>query len=766
LGAAFFVRRAEATFDRRWRGRYKAGVFLGVGHFVARRPWVVVLIWVAAGAAMYVGGVRRWPGPSAEAESFLPAHAEQHAAQEQMKRAFPRIAARSRIAIIAQRRGGLKPRDFAYLSRLAGVIQNASWVRDNDLLVLAPAGEFLRERLVSRDGEAAMVLVPCPAFYASTAAFAIRDSVAALAADGRPAGLQVELTGMAAGACDFAEATRTALVRTTWVTVAAVVTILLLVYRSPVAAFVPVLAISACTAMGLWTLHMMGVVGWTVSDMERMFTIVLLYGAGTDFAMFWIARYREEWASRGHAARRLAAAVATERVGPAIVASAGTTILGLATLIATQMRPTHNAGKLLGLALCWAPLAGVTLVPAIASLCGRRLFWPWSADRGAGVFRQRAWAWLAGLVTHRPRAVLGVGVLVLLVPAVASAFIRYRYDTLSELPAASSSARGAAIAKAHFSPGQLAPVTVLVEVPGKAATAAASELAETITTALSAVEGVVDVYSLSQPFGSRRENPGVLATASASPFYWSPAERTLRLEATLDAAPFSRRAMVTAERLRGAVQASLSEAARGATVRLLGDTPYILEVRKFVRIDRVRVYLGASLVIWFVVALLVRRAGLSLFMVGATLLTFGATVGLSHALFAYVLGTGGLDYKVGLFVFVIVVAVGQDYNIFLVTRLRQETERFGAAEGVRRAVVSTGSVISRCGLIMAATLGSLTAGGLELLRQLGVALALGMLLDTFIVRPLLMPSFWLCAARWRTRGAAVAGTGAETPPAP
>jgi RND superfamily putative drug exporter len=186
-----------------------------------------------------------------------------------------------------------------------------------------------------------------------------------------------------------------------------------------------------------------------------------------------------------------------------------------------------------------------------------------------------------------------------------------------------------------------------------------------------------------------------------------------------------------------------------AKVFVSGLTSYILSVRDIVNGDQARVMILATIVIGLIVLVLIRHLTLTLFMLLATWLTFGATISLSHLFFTNVMGAEGLDWKVRLIVFVIVVAVGQDYNVFLAARLFQELPRAGRVEAVRRAIVSTGSVISNCGLIMAATLGSLWAGKLSLLQQTGFSLALGVLIDTFFVRPVLIPSFFLAIHRSR-----------------
>lgn len=731
-------------------------MFQRLGRFVSRHPWTVIAAWVMVALGVFAAG-RRYAPRGTEPDSFLPPDSEQRRALSLMVEAFPELANRSQVVTVVMREGGLEPRDFEYLARLADAARAEAAATGRRWTVLSPTEDFLRRRLVSADGKVALLVTNLQEFYANQAASEAVGRIEALAASGRPDGLRVELTGAAAGARDYARTLASALRYTKWVTVASVLSILLLVYRSPVAAILPIVGIGICTWMALQMLNLFGLVGLYVTDMERMFTVVLLYGAGTDFAMFWLARYREEWAARGRSGGREAAAIATARVGPAIVASAGTTILGLLSLVATRMIPTQNAGKVLGAVLCWAPLAGTTLIPALVCLLGRAVFWPRRLEGSAADNGSRAWRFVGGQVVQRPGAMLALGAAVLMPAAIAAGFLEFRYDTLSELPPDSSSQRGAAIAHQHFPPGVLYPMTVLIRSNGRAIDdARAPRILEALSRRLLETEGVAEVYSLTQPLGRGAAAAGGLGGAvvqmAARRFYVSSRTAAVRLEVVLEAPPFSAAAMRAAQAVQAEVEAAANGAAEAfggskASVHMLGATPYILEVRRYMSGDQWRVWIGATIVIWLTVALLVRRVGLSAFMVAATLLTYAATLGLSHEFFTHVTGGDGLDYKVKLFLFVIIVAVGQDYNIFLVSRLRQEVNVHGDEEGVRRAVVRTGGVISGCGVIMAATLGSLWVGRLDLLRQLGFALALGMLIDTFVVRPLLVPSFWLCARR-------------------
>lgn len=771
-----------------------------LGALVARRPAAVVVGWVLVGVLIVVGarlGGRTAPEP----RTFLPASAEQGRAQAIMETAFPNLAARSEVAVVALRESGLDSGDFEWLDRLAEAIRRRAAERGDRWIVLSPRSEYLRERLASPDGQAALLLVNLPTFFLNSASGEAVYEIEQLAAKDRPTGLTVELSGTAAAGRDYGMASAGALARTKWVTVTAVLLILLLVYRAPVAAGLPIIAIGACTVVALATLELAGRLGWTVTDLERMFTVVLLYGAGTDFAMFWLARYREGLSDGLD--RRAATALATGRVGPAVIASAATTILGLLSLIATQMVPTHNAGRVLGLALVWAPLAGVTLIPALASLLGRWAFWPSHRADGTSWTQRVVWPRIAASVVRRPWVVLAVGLALLLPAAIRAGFVQFRFDALGEFPSGSTSARGRAIAQEHFAAGALMPTRFLIEAPAiHDRPASAQAASDAIATALGDVPGVATVFDLSHPLGWRRHekrdatgstpttsnaagdgeagdtNAGsgggsaphddddnatdpnggdgarasLLVRLAAAPFYLSREHGVLRVEMLIDAEPFSTEAMRIVEQARDVVTRTAA-VHLGSAVEVLpfGVTPYIMEVRHYVESDEKRVWIGATLVIWLVVVLLVRDVPMSIFMIAATLLTYAVALGLSHEFATHVLGTG-LDYKVKMFLFVIIVAVGQDYNIFLVSRLRQEAAAHDDGEATRRAIVRTGPVISNCGLIMAATLGSLAAANLDLLRELGFAMAAGILIDTFVVRPLLVPSFWLSMQRWRGRG--------------
>jgi RND superfamily putative drug exporter len=741
-------------------------MFEALGRLIGKRAGWVVAAWVAVAVVASVWAFRA-SRPPEEMAKLLPDYVPFSQASENLRVAFPKQAALSSIVIIVRRPAGLTSRDIDWL---AGVTQAAGEATERR--IVSPGVAFLRPRLVSRDNQAAIGMVNLSSYLISPAATkAVNATEAIIKHQPPPPGLTVELTGSAAIGRDYAAATRKALDHTTWVTIIAVLTILILVYRSPVGAFVPLIAIGLSVYLAIVALTMLQKwLGWEFSSMERIFVVVLLFGAGVDYALFWIARYRES--HQGAMDLPAAAMVATRHAGPAVLFSAITTMIGMCSLLFAELGASRASGRVLLVALAMALLAGLTLAPAISRLLGKALFWPIGPTARPTLAQRKIWPALAGGIVRAPVLVLVGGLLVLATPAALALRMQPRFDSISELPEGTSSKCGYDIAEAHFSKGQLYPNKLLFtfdKLPGHL-TEASAALRERILK----MRGVDDVYSLDSPLGRNLQVPkqGFLAgamefvTSAAEPYwrdYYVSAEHpAMQMEILVDYAPFTPEAMKVMDQVReiAAQQAERwAQAGVGAHVYLGGLTPYIMAVRDVSERDQRLVMILATVFIAIVVLALIRDVPLAAFMVFSTLLTYGATLKFTELFFVHVMGLHGIDWKVRLIVFVIVVAVGQDYNIFLVSRLMEERRRAELGEAVRRAVVRTGAVISSCGIIMAATLGSLWAGRLSLLRQVGFALALGILIDTYFVRPILIPSFFLVVRGWHR---APAGEGAVT----
>lgn len=733
-------------------------MFVILAQFVTRGRWYCVAVWLAAAVLLALAAPSREQIADREPTSLLPPNSPLNVSMQVLVDAFPEQAARSNIVLIFHRPGGLTSADHDFLKALARKLADEADPAGPRWRVQSPhTSPAMRLRLSSADGAAAMIVLHLDAnFITQRAAQAVEKAEKPARAD-LPNGLVMEVTGSAGIGREHNARSKAALERTTRVTIAAVLIILVLVYRSPLGALVPLVSIGLCVFISLRVLDLLALAGWAVSDVERTFTIVLLFGAGTDYALFWIARYREELTCGRDGVG--AATAAMTRVGPAILASAGTTTLGLMMLVFADMVVIHNCGKVLGIVLAIALLAAMTLTPALTLLLGDAFFWPGAASGGFTVGRRHLWPAVAKFVVGRPLSVFLTVLILLGVPAFSSWRVPLRYDSFGDVPAGTSAARGLQLAREHFSEEELFSTRFLIR---SDAFIADSEFARTASAEVAAriggVEGVGDVWHLGAPLGRRRspELSAVFGSSllrdAATGFYLATDKGILQLEVMQRHPPLSPRAVDVFRQVQREIRSWADEKLGQDKYSLyaVGQTPYIVDVRSVADRDMIRIVGVVVLVIWIVVLALIRRFLLAAFMLVATLITYGATLGLTGWVFVDLLGRSGVDYKLRILLFVVIVAIGQDYNIFLVSRLLEEIKSFDLREAVGRSIVLTGPIISSCGLIMAATLGSLGATGIDLTEQLGFAFAVGILLDTFLVRPMLIPSFYLLTERLRS----------------
>lgn len=735
-------------------------MFGRLGRSVARHPVLWIIGWILFIAALAMCAPPMNKLIHSEPDTLLPKNAPSNAAFEFLLEAFPQTASRSQIIVVIHRPTGLTKDDRTYMREFSNRLMEEAQHRrtshnkaDAWHVVSPELQPLLAAKLISRDNQVGLILINLSVNFVTERAKQSVERTEQIAQIGLPSGLRVEVTGSAGVGRDYATVAKQALDRTMWVTVVAVTLILAVVYRSPLAAAVPLFSIGLSVFGAFQVLSLLAWAGWSVSSIEKMFTVVLLFGAGTDYALFWIARYREERLS--HIDHIVAASRTMAAVGPAIVASAGTIIFGLAMLIAADFVLSHNAGEVLGPVLALALAASLSLAPAMAVVMGNKLFWPGRLINKGVIGQQNIWPRLAKLVVARPGAVLIGGLALLAIPIWTAMHMKFRYDTIAELPSGCPSTRGAAMAQAHFPPGEAFVTTMSVQHPRLSDAALAREFSRQLTAELTSIRPVSDVRSLTEPLGLRDKDVrergrliSVLAGDRVANEYLSNHSHALRFDIVLDSQPFVDPAFDAIEAaLRRATKMADQMLGTGAKVLASGLTPYMIDIRTYSISDHRRVTLLVVTVILIIVVVLTRDLALSIFMLVATLITYLATLGICEWVFVGLLGQAGVDWKAKLFLFVIIVAVGQDYNIFLVTRLSQEEKRFGHREAAERAIVRTGSIISSCGVIMAATLGSLMVSGLKLMEQLGFAMSAGILIDTFLVRPLLIPAFHLLRIR-------------------
>jgi putative drug exporter of the RND superfamily len=619
---------------------------------------------------------------------------------------------------------------------------------------------------ISDDGKAAIITVSLPYDFTSTATFSIVDRLDELVkAHPFTPGIATAITGSAGFGRDDALANEISHRRTIVITIISVIVILLAVYRAPIAALIPLVGISTATFVALKLLALGHIVGVQSGTPERIFVLVLVYGAGVDYSLLFISRYLECLdEGRSHAD---SVALGLRSSAAAILFSAATTIAGLAMLFTAEFNVFRNTGSAVVMALLVAAGASLTVIPALIAVLGPRAFWPGrryappppdshpalvAAPPPRNTFLCRiAWPAVANLVLRRPAVLIFALLLALAIPSVKGARLHWMYNALATLKPTYSSIRGSDMVVRHWPIGEIAPFTVIVDAPRSHTPAEWTSVYARIAEALRPLHDMGNMRGVGTPLGlnaSDLQNMAVLLAGGSAvqDEYLATDHTAMRFSVILNIPPLSLAAMDDLTRVRAATESALAKSSLDAQVLISGTTADMSDVRAITQRDFYRIAVLSLVAIFLLVVALLRDFFLSFFMVAATVVSYLATLGITYWVF-HALGYEGLDWKLQIFIFIVLVAVGQDYNIFFAVRLTQELRQLPLPDAVRRTIIYTGPVISCCGLIMAATLGSIMAGDITFLVETGFAFALGMLIDTFIVRPLLLPAFIIVTRR-------------------
>jgi RND superfamily putative drug exporter len=563
---------------------------------------------------------------------------------------------------------------------------------------------------VSRDGDAIETIVAVNlGSQGWNAAGPAADSLRAIAQSGS-SGLTVHITGPLGTAADSGAAFKGIDGTLLFSALAVVIVLLLITYRSPVLWLLPVISAGVALTSAEALIYLLAAhAGLTVNAQSAGILDVLVFGAGTDYALLLTARYREEL--RRHSDRHEAMAVALRRAGPAIVASAGTVILSLLTLALAELNSTKGLGPVLAIGVAVALLAMLTLLPALLVITGRWVFWPARPDYGSAEPATRGfWARIGRRIAVRPRTVWIVTALILGAMAIGLTGLKASGLTNAEsFRGTPDSVAGQTVLDQHFPAGAGQPVQVYGN-PAEAGQLAA---------ALRAVPGITAV---TRP---------VIESGHAY------------LEGTLTSAPDSQAAYATIDRVRASLHA-----VPGGDALIGGNTAVNLDVQRAAAHDRNLIIPIILAVVFVILALLLRALIAPIMLILTVVLSFAAALGVSALFFNNVFNFGAADTSFPLFVFVFLVALGIDYNIFLMTRVREEAHRHGPRTGALTGLAATGGVITSAGAVLAGTFAVLGTLPVTFLTELGFAVAFGVLLDTLVVRSVLVTALNLDLGRW------------------
>ncbi|MFD7841441.1 MMPL family transporter [Nocardia sp. NPDC059764] len=582
--------------------------------------------------------------------------------------------------------------------------------------------------IASPDGSAVLGRVPIPS---DLNGFALTDKISQLrtaAKSGEPTDLRFQVTGGPAFGADIADSFSGADTLLLGVTAAVVMVLLIGTYRSPLLWLIPLTVVAAAdrvaAAVGSMLAHMTGL---TFDGSTAGITSVLVFGAGTNYALLLVSRYRDELHRSVH--HRDALRTAVRRAGPAILSSNLTVVLALLTLLLAALPNTRALGAFGAAALLNTVIFVLTALPPALAMSGRKVFWPFTPRTdGRDAAQTGAWHTVADHVTRRPALVATVALVALVGCASTLPFANVGLAQADQFRVRAESVGGLHTLAQHFPSGASDPAIVL----------ARAETAQQVQTVLDRTPGVV------------RATPA--GTSSAGLARWS---------VVLDAPPASQQAFDTITRIRGAT-ASVpnSEALVG------GSDAVALDTRNAARHDQYLIIPLILAVVLIVLLTLLRAFPAAIVLVGVTALSAVAALGIGSLISAHVFGFPALDTNVPLFAFLFLTALGVDYTIFLVTRAREETPHHGVIQGMVRAVASTGAVITSAGIVLAAVFAVLGVLPLITLTQLGIVVGVGILLDTFVVRTVVIPAvFALAGPRiwWPNRWACTGSDNAESP---
>jgi len=736
--------------------------FAATGRFVVRFRWAVVAAWVAATVLAGLFFPSLTSVARQDNTDLLPASSPSlHAAQLATPFQGPNQSPVS--VVIARGSGPVTAADITAIGRLT-----ASLTKVTDVQQVRDLGE-------SRDHQAVQleVLTGLNLATPGPAQRLVAGLRHVIAASALPRGLRTHLAGPVAAQADADQADQKAVNLGQDLSILFIVVLLLVVFRSLLAPLLTLAPAVLVTQLAGPVIGEATKAGLQVSSLTQILLLILTLGAGTDYGLFLVFRVREEL--RAGRAPHDAVTCALARVGESITFSAATVIAALLTLLLAAFWLYSSLGAPLAIAITLMLLAALTLLPALLAIFGRAAFWPSRTARGSG--RPGWWGRTAGRVVAHPAATLAFGLVAF--GALATAVLGYRPAGLGSTPAApagSDSAAGDALLAAHFPAATGNPTTVVLRFREPAwndpAPVAAAEQRLAALPQFDSLTGPFDVNGVTLTPGQltalhatlggpaalsalpRRGVPAVAWTAYRAESQFISADgRTVRFNAALTAGdPGSDAALHQVPAIRAAV-AVVARATGASAHGVTGVAPAGYDVGQASDADLLHIIPVAIIVIGLLLAIVLRSLIAPLYLIASVAISYLAAFGVSVLIFQHGTGAGGLYYFIPFLMFVFLLALGEDYNILVMTRVREEAADRPLRQAVKAALERTGSTVSSAGLILAGTfgvfalvIGKLPGGGVY--TSVLASLAIGILMDAFLVRTLLVPSMVALLGRW------------------
>lgn len=669
-----------------------------------------------------------------EQEEFLPVGAESVAALNLRTEKFP--AADGIPALVVFQSDDSIELNQA-IEKFTGIIRSEN-VPDSIISILSPSESVAAQQsLISSDGSTAMVIATLGGNPSEPEFSAAVDWLSDQASQtGGNVQIDTAVTGPAGIISDAVKVFESIDIRVTLATVGLVFVLLLIIYRSPVLAIVPLVVLgSALTLAQSFAALLSQQFDLPLNGQVTAIMSVLVFGAGTNYALFIVSRYREELVLDNN--KWSAMRVTMSNIGPSIAGSAGTTIVAMLALTFASFGSFRSLGPMLAIAIFVVLLSGLFVMPAVIALFGKWAFWPRPLIQQSSVKTDGIWYGVGRLVSRKPRMIFGITMIGIVIATLPSWTIIPSFNFIDGFPDDAESKRGYVLLADSFPEGQLAPTEIFIETSDSAITDRL-EAVEEFSATIAGTPGIYRVSGPTRPFGVTMEPVEAMKFGAAR--FISADGSTARVEVLMEGDPYSRDSLDLVQEMRLLADASEFGDTNGARVLIGGESAIQADTKASIDADIKWLAPVSLIAIFLVLVLLLKSIMAPIYLVFSVIVSFGATFGLSVLAFQQIFSHSGVAYANGVWMFIFLVALGADYNIFVMSRIREATKKEGFRDGITTAVGRTGGVVTSAGIILAGTFAVLTTLPLRDIFQLGFAVMLGVLIDTFIVRALLVPS--------------------------
>ncbi|MCG3086611.1 MMPL family transporter [Sporosarcina cyprini] len=687
--------------------------------------WISVAIWILLAGVLSALAPGGKEFVVANKDGGLPSDAASIIAAHEVEKYFPNDGGLPLFAVFHTDQGFSEEEITETAKAVESALASDEQFKEIEVLPLSMLQKEQRQSFVSEDEKTFFIPLSLPESLEGKQLNELVSAVKTAAEADLNDNIEASWTGPAGIASDAVELFSRADLVLLLSTVGLILVLLLVIYRSPLLTLIPLVGAGIVYAVVDRIIGFATKEAWFGVDSQALSIMtILLFAVITDYSLLIFSRYREELKRHENASAAMRETM--RHVREPIFFSGSTIVLGVATLFFALYEPYRNFAPVFAIAAAAMLIAGLTLLPALFALIGRKAFWPVIPKFGEETIEKKTvWGKVARVVTEKPLRFMIPIILLLILGAWNVTDMKESYDLIASFPEDLSSRVGYERLGDAFSEGSLAPGSLLI--------VSDKELNQ---------EGLQSMVN------EIKETPGIAnVTAQGNPL--NAEGNAAKFSVTFKGNPYDAQALDTVLTLREKADSLLKDAGlSGAELHIAGESAINADLRDVNDRDTWVVMILMTILITIMLGLQTKSVVAPIYMMGSILLSFAATLGLSYFLFGVFLDLDGISYRMPLYAFVFLVALGVDYSIMLIARIREEMKALPFDEAVRRGLERTGGVISSAGLILAATFLVLATMPIYELKLFGFIMAMGILIDTFIVRPLLIPAILIKLGKW------------------